>query len=107
MIILVSIIENDATQPWDLWAAHLLAQSRRCSVTDIAQLLLSGFVIRSSDKWIEGESIKLGDGTTGTITYLGAFEMHIRGKRLPFAVQCDCESAHVVMVNTWLERNAS
>jgi len=46
---------------------------------DLAQLLLSGFVIRSSDKYIEGESIKLGDGTSGTITNLGAFEMHIRG----------------------------
>lgn len=41
--------------------------------------MLSGFVIRSSDKYVEGESIKLGDGTTGTITHLGAFEMHIRG----------------------------
>jgi len=54
--------------------------SPNVSNADLAQLLLSGFVIRSSDKFIEGESIKLGDGTSGTITNLGAFEMHIRGK---------------------------
>lgn len=48
--------------------------------TDLAQMLLSGFVIRSSDKFVEGESIKLGDGTSGTIAHMGAFEMHIRGE---------------------------
>lgn len=42
--------------------------------------MLSGFVIRSSDKYIEGETIRLGDGTSGTILHMGALEMHIRGK---------------------------
>lgn len=47
---------------------------------DVAQMLLSGFVIQSSDKYVEGETIRLGDGTTGTILHMGAFEMQIRGE---------------------------
>jgi small-conductance mechanosensitive channel len=46
---------------------------------DLANMLLSGFMINSGDKFDVGESIELGDGTKGTVADLGAFDMHIRG----------------------------
>lgn len=46
---------------------------------DVAQMIVSGLVINSGDKFIVGESVELGDGTKGTVHRLGIFEMQLRG----------------------------
>jgi len=46
---------------------------------DLAQLLLSGLVINTGENFVIGDYVQLGDGTAGTVSKLGAFEMQIRG----------------------------
>jgi small-conductance mechanosensitive channel len=46
---------------------------------DVAQMIVSGLVINSGDKFIVGENIELGDGTSGTVQKLGIFELQLRG----------------------------
>lgn len=46
---------------------------------DLCAQLLSGLVISTSDKFLVGDSIKLGDGTAGIVDKIGWFDTVIRG----------------------------
>jgi len=49
---------------------------------DLCAQLLSGLVISTSDKFLVGDSIKLGDGTAGIVDKIGWFDTVIRGEVL-------------------------
>jgi small-conductance mechanosensitive channel len=70
---------NGLSSIFALGGAGTLAFTLACQ--DLAKKAINGLAISTSEVFVVGDQIKLGDGTSGTVTSIGWLSTEIRGKQ--------------------------